>query len=52
MHSFFLDNFHIKGENTMLQEIQVYSNRSSPSKNSEYVSCAHTKLPQVTALRN
>lgn len=51
MHSFLLDDFFtLKKENMMLQEIQIYSNTSDCSKNSESVSCSHTKLPQVIAL--
>jgi len=40
----------MKKANMIMKEIQIYSNRSNPSKTPDYVSCSHTKLPQVTGL--
>lgn len=34
----------------VLQEIQIYSNRSNPSNNPKRVSCPPTKLPRATLL--
>lgn len=49
---FFLIDFCIKKKKKrmVLQEIQINSNRSNPSKNPKYLSCSPTKLPQATLL--